>query len=73
MFWIETLLSIFTLSAMFMLRNGHRVAPILGVVVNSCWVINWLFITHQYGFLFLDAGIAYLYWDTLIKQLKGEW
>jgi len=73
MFWIETFLSVLTLVAMFLLRDKHRYAPILGVSANTCWVINWVFITHQYGYLFLDAGIAFIYWDTLCKQLRGEW
>lgn len=72
MFIIETIFSVFTLLAMLLMSNRHHLAPALGVTVNFCWVVLWIY-TGQYGFLFLDVGILLIYVRTAKKQLKGEW
>lgn len=72
MFFIETFLSVLTLSAMLLLSERRPVAPILGLAVGIVWVLMWVY-TGQYGFLFLDAGIIFIYARILRKQSKGEW
>jgi hypothetical protein len=72
MFWIETFLSAWAIYAIRLLTLKDRKGPVIALLGNACWVSMWIY-TKQYGFLFVDVGLMIIYWDTLRKQLKGEW
>ena len=72
MFWIETFLSAWAIFAIRLLTIKHKAGPFIALTGNMCWVSMWIY-TGQYGFLFVDVGLMLIYWDTLLKQLRGEW
>ena len=66
MFWIEIILSIWALTAVRLLAQGHKLGPLVGWVGQVLWVSMWIF-TEQYGFILIDTGLAYIYLEAYFR------
>ena len=55
MIWIELLLSITTLIGIRLFGQGKRM---------------WIY-TKQYGFIPVDFGLMFIYWERLYSHMKG--
>ena len=70
MIWIELLLSITTLIGIRLFGQGKRIGAVTCVLTNYGWLSMWIY-TGQYGFIPVDLGLMFIYWERLYSHMKG--
>ena len=74
MLFIELTLSCWTLYALREFGKGRKVGAVMALIAYVGWISMWLY-TEQYGFIPIDLGLMFVYWERLLILLRGgsEW
>ena len=70
MIFIELALSCWTLYAIRLFGQGKKRGAVMALLANICWISMWIY-TAQYGFIPIDVGLMFVYWERLITLWKG--